>query len=79
MATYADTKADWGYFAEAEALFQRAIKKDKKCVLAIRDYGRSLVRERNPEAECNINRAIELFERAVAIDIGDAESPLSTG
>lgn len=79
MAAYADAMADWGYFAEAEALFQKAIKRDKECVLAFRDYGRSLVREHNPEAENNIGRAIELFERTVALDPGDAESHYRLG
>jgi hypothetical protein len=74
MSVYADVVADWGYFAEAEALFLKAIKKDGRCGLAIRDYGRSLLRDHNPEAENNIGRAIELFERAVALDPGDAES-----
>ena len=79
MSMYADAVADWGYFAEAEALFLKAIKRDKNCVLAIRDYGRSLVRDHNPEAENNIGRAIELFERAVALDPGDAESHYRLG
>lgn len=79
MAVYADAIADWGYFAEAEALFQKAIKKDDKCDLAFRDYGRTLIREHNPDAENNIGRAIELFERAVAIDPGDAESQYRLG
>jgi tetratricopeptide (TPR) repeat protein len=79
MSTYADSLADWGYFAEAEALFRKAIKRDEGCVLAIRDYGRSLVRDHNPEAENNLGRAIELFERAVALDLGDAESHYRLG
>jgi tetratricopeptide (TPR) repeat protein len=68
MSMYADALADWGYFAEAEALFQKAIKRDGKCVLAIRDYGRTLTRDHNPDAEDNIVRAIKLFEQAVALD-----------
>ncbi len=79
MAAYADAMADWGYFAEAEALFQKAIKRNKECVLAFRDYGRTLLRDHNPEAENNIGRAIELFERAVALDPGDAESHYRLG
>ena len=74
MSFYADAMADWGYFAEAEALFQKAIKRDKECDLAIRDYGRCLLRGHKSEADDNIRRAIALFERAVAIDPGDAES-----
>ena len=78
-ATYADVLADWGYFAEAESLFKKAMKTDPKCVLAIRDYGRCLIRDSNPDAEINIGRAIELFERAVAIDPGDAQSQYRLG
>ncbi len=74
MSVYADSLADWGYFAESETLFLQAIKRNKNHVLAIRNYGRSLVREHNPDADRNISRAIELFERAVALDPGDAES-----
>ena len=79
MSMYADVVADWGYFAEAEALFLKAIKKNGRCALTIRDYGRSLVRDHNPEAEHNLGRAIELFERAVALDPGDAESHYRLG
>lgn len=79
MAAYADSMSDWGYFAEAEALFQKAINRDNQCVHAIRDYGRTLLRDHNPDAENNIERAIELFERAVAIDPGDAESHYRLG
>jgi tetratricopeptide (TPR) repeat protein len=79
MAAYADVLADWGCFAEAEALFKKALKIDPKCVLAIRDYGRCLIRDTNPDVEKNISRAIELFERAVAIDPSDAESHYRLG
>ena len=79
MTAYADALADWGYFAEAEALFLKVIKRDRKCVLAFRDYGRSLVREHNPESEKNLGRAINLFEHAVALDPGDAESHYRLG
>jgi tetratricopeptide (TPR) repeat protein len=79
MSMYADSVADWGYFAEAEALFLKAIRRDKDCALAIRDYGRTLLRDHNPEAENNIGRAIGLFERAVAVDPGDAESHYRLG
>jgi tetratricopeptide (TPR) repeat protein len=79
MSMYADAMADWGYFAEAEALFLKAIKRDKKCVVAIRDYGRTLVRNHNPDAENNFGRAIALFERAVALDPGDEESHYRLG
>jgi tetratricopeptide (TPR) repeat protein len=79
LSMYADSMADWGYFAEAEALFQKAIKRDKECALAIRDYGRTLLRDHNPEAENNLGRAIGLFERAVAVDPGDAESHYRLG
>jgi cytochrome c-type biogenesis protein CcmH/NrfG len=79
MSTYADVLVDWGYFAYAEALFQKAIKKNTEFVLAIRDYGRALIRDHNPEADNNIGRAIELFERAVAIDPRDAESHYRLG
>jgi tetratricopeptide (TPR) repeat protein len=79
MATYADALSDWGHFAEAEALFQKAIKRDETCVLAIRDYGRCLIRNDGPGAEDDIGRAIELFERAVALDPDDAESHYRLG
>ena len=79
MATYADVLADWGYFAEAEILFKQALKTDPKCVLAIRDYARCLIRDSNPNAEINIGRAIELFERAVAVDPVDAQSQYRLG
>jgi tetratricopeptide (TPR) repeat protein len=79
MSTYADALADWGDFAEAEGLFKKAIQRDPTCVLAIRDYGRCLVRDHNPEAENNIERAIALFERAVALDPSDAESHYRLG
>jgi hypothetical protein len=36
MAVYADALADWSLFEEAESLFQKAIKRDSECVLAIR-------------------------------------------
>jgi Flp pilus assembly protein TadD len=78
-STYADVLADWGYFAEAEALFQKALKKNNEFVLAIRDYGRALIRDHNPEADNNIARAIKLFERAVAIEPRDAESHYRLG
>jgi tetratricopeptide (TPR) repeat protein len=79
MSFYADALADWGYFAEAEALFLKAIRRDGRCALAIRDYGRTLLRDHNPEAENNLGRAVELFERAVALDPGDAESHYRLG
>jgi len=79
MAAYADVLADWGDFADAEALFQKAIKRDPGCVFAIRDYGRSLIRNHNPEADNNIERAIKLFERAVAVNPQDAESHYRLG
>ena len=79
MTKYADAIADWGHFAEAEALFQKAIKRDKDCVVAIRDYGRCLIREHNPDGDQNIGRAIELFERAVGVDPEDAESHYRLG
>ncbi|MGP0063930.1 MAG: tetratricopeptide repeat protein [Isosphaeraceae bacterium] len=79
MSVYADALADWGYFAESETLFLNAIRRDERCVLAVRDYGRSLVRSHNPDADINIRRAIELFERAVAIDPGDVESHYRLG
>jgi tetratricopeptide (TPR) repeat protein len=71
--------ADWGHFAEAEALFQKAIKRDSTCVVALRDYGRTLLRDNNPEMENNIERAIALFERAVQLDPTDAESHYGLG
>ncbi len=76
---YADSIADWGYFAEAEALFQKAIKRDAECVLAFRDYGRTLLRDHNPDGLKNIGRAIPLFEQAVDLDPGDAESHYRLG
>jgi tetratricopeptide (TPR) repeat protein len=79
MATYADSLADWGYFAEAEGLFQEAIKRDPECALAVRDYGRSLIRDHNPNAQTNFARAIELFERAVALNPRNAESHYRLG
>jgi tetratricopeptide (TPR) repeat protein len=79
MAMYADVLADWGYFVESEVLFQKILKRNKDCVLAIRDYGRTLVRDHNPDAHNNIARAIELFERAVALDPRDAESQYRLG
>ena len=50
LTKYADAITDWGHFAEAEALFQKAIKRDKDCVVAIRDCGRCLNREQYPTA-----------------------------
>jgi Flp pilus assembly protein TadD len=79
MSMYADSMADWGYFAEAEALFLKAIKRDKDCVLAIRNYGRTLLRDHNPEADNTLGRAIRLFERAVAVGPRDAESHYRLG
>ena len=79
MVMYADTIANWGYFAEAEALFRKAIKKDPTCALAIRHYGRCLIRDHNPDADKNFGRATELFERAVAVDPSDAESHYRLG
>jgi tetratricopeptide (TPR) repeat protein len=76
---YADALADWGSFAEAEALFLRAIRRDGRCALTIRDYGRTLLRAHNPGAENNLGRAVALFERAVALDPGDAESHYRLG
>ena len=78
-AFYADAIADWGHFAEAEALFQKAIKRDNECVLAIRNYGLCLIRDHNPDAERNLGRAIELFERAVEIDPDDEQSHYRLG
>jgi tetratricopeptide (TPR) repeat protein len=74
MVMYADTIANWGHFSEAEAIFQKAMKTDRNCALAIRDCGRCLTRDHNPDAERNLGRAIALFERAVAVDPLDAES-----
>ena len=79
MSMYADSLADWGLFTEAEALFQKAMKRDERCVLALRDYARSLVREHNPDADANLGRAVGLFERAVALDPSDAESHYRLG
>jgi Tfp pilus assembly protein PilF len=79
MSMYADALADWGHFAEAEALFKRASKKDGKCVLAIRNYGLSLIRDHNPDGNENLGRAVELFERAVAVDPQDAGSHYRLG
>ena len=79
MAAYGDVLADWGYFGEAEPLFKKALKTNPKCVLAIRDYGRCLIRDANPNAEKNLSRAVELFEQAVAVDPKDAESHYRLG
>ncbi len=79
MSTYADAMADWGDFAGAEALFRKAIKGYDPCVLALRDYGRTLIREHNPEAGANIGRAIALFERALDLDPTNAESHYRLG
>ena len=79
LSYYADALADWGHFEEAERLFQKAIKRDNTWVVAIRDYGRSLIRHHNPEADNNIERAVKLFERAVALDPTDAESHYRLG
>jgi tetratricopeptide (TPR) repeat protein len=79
MTMYADAIADWGYFPEAEALFQKAIRVHKTFAFALRDYGRCLMRNHNPEADRNIGRAIQLFQRAVALDPGDAESHYCLG
>jgi tetratricopeptide (TPR) repeat protein len=45
----------------------------------MRDYGRCLLRDPNPDAAGNLGRAIELFERAVAINPGNAESHFRLG
>jgi len=79
MAVYADALADWSLFEEAESLFQKAIKRDSECVLAIRDYARCLVRDGHPQAEQNLGRAIALYERGVAVDSSDAESHFRLG
>jgi tetratricopeptide (TPR) repeat protein len=79
MTKYADAIADWGYFAEAEELLEKAIKRDLGCAVAIRDFGRTLIRDHNPDADDNLIRAIELFERALAFDPEDAESHFRLG
>jgi lipopolysaccharide biosynthesis regulator YciM len=79
MAALADCLADWGCYAEAEALFLKVIKKDPKFDMAIRDYGRCLIRSHNPDREQNVGRAIELFQRAVELDPGDARSHFHLG
>ncbi|MHC5540469.1 tetratricopeptide repeat protein [Singulisphaera rosea] len=79
LTFYADALADWGEFAEAEALFLKAMRQDPSHPLPVRDYGRSLLRNHNPEADDNLERAIELFERAVALDPRDAESHYRLG
>ena len=79
MSMYADAMADWGYFAEAEALFRKALKKNDRCVVALRDFGRTLLRDDNADFEQNLRRAIALFERAVAADPEDAESHFRLG
>jgi cytochrome c-type biogenesis protein CcmH/NrfG len=55
------------------------MKTGPECVLAIRDCGRCLTRDTHPDAEKNIGRAIELVERAIALDPGDAESQYRLG
>jgi tetratricopeptide (TPR) repeat protein len=79
MSMYADALADWGHYSEAERCFQRVLKKDPACTMAIRDYGRSLLREDRPRTQRDVHRAIDLFERAVAIDPRDAYSHFSLG
>ncbi|MDG3008021.1 tetratricopeptide repeat protein [Paludisphaera mucosa] len=73
IATYADALADWGRFAEAEALFRKALRRNPRSVLAIRDYGRCLMDARDPGAD-DVGRAIVLFERALALDPTDDAS-----
>jgi cytochrome c-type biogenesis protein CcmH/NrfG len=79
MAAYADVLADWSYFAESEGLFRKALKINPKCTYSIRNYGRCLIRDANPDAEKNLSRAVELFEQAVAVDPKDAESHYRLG
>jgi tetratricopeptide (TPR) repeat protein len=74
LAYYADALAKLSHFSEAERLFQKAIKRNDTCVIAIRDYGNCLIRENNPEADNNIERAVNLLERALDLDPTDAES-----
>jgi tetratricopeptide (TPR) repeat protein len=78
-AAYADVLADWGYFAESEGLFKKALKINPKCTYTIRNYGRCLIRDANSDAEKNLSWAVELFEQAVAIDPKDAESHYRLG
>jgi cytochrome c-type biogenesis protein CcmH/NrfG len=78
-AMYADVVADWGYFAEAEQRFQKVLSSHPRCALAVRDFGRCLIRDGHPDADTNLERAIALFERAVALDPGAAESHYHLG
>lgn len=79
LTFYADTLADWGEFAESEILFRKAMRQDPSNPQPVRDYGRSLLRDHNPEADDNLERAIKLFEQAVALDPRDAESHYRLG
>jgi tetratricopeptide (TPR) repeat protein len=74
MAVYADGLADLGHFDEAENLFKAAVERDPCSILALRDYGRTLIRSHNPGADRNLEAAIQLFRKALALDEADAES-----
>jgi tetratricopeptide (TPR) repeat protein len=78
-AVYARVLANLGYFEEAKAMFQKAIKKSPKCPFVLKNYQIFLLHENNPEKDHNIEKAASLFQEKDRKIIQDRISIYSRG
>lgn len=72
LVQYAVALGKWGCFAEAERLFQRALRAKPDASWVLTDYARLLLHADGSAGPADVARAGRMCERAVALDPTDA-------
>lgn len=67
LSAFADAHADWGFLAESERLFEKALRVRPGHARTLCDYARAIW-DLAPHTPENTARALGLFERALAAD-----------